>query len=429
MNLGWTITIGTLIALSLALGFVLVLFYYERKRRTLERESEQKYSELFNGVTDLIYIHSAEGIIRQVNKSVTTLLGLPQEKIAGHSILEFLPASYARHFENYLRQIHELPSSGELTGSFSLVAPHSKEGASRDNPIILEYRSRIIRNDAGEIVAIWGIVRDQTERFRQEKVLRKKSRQLQALFLESEKMRTELSVLSQKMLRLQEEDRLRISRELHDEVGQTLTAISTTLEIARQDVLAGRSNVGEQIADVQSLTREIMRSVRRVVRELRPVVIDELGLLESLRKYTSDFESRFGIHTVFSYDPIEEQLSSDEKVTIYRIVQESLTNVARHSGATEAQVSLFERQLGGANGDDPISMTMLEIVDNGRGMKAPLISPPGVSLPPSFADSVTKGTGLLGIKERVRLLSGTFQITSDAGHGTRLSVKLPKRSS
>ncbi|HEV8538409.1 MAG TPA: sensor histidine kinase, partial [Bacteroidota bacterium] len=230
---------------------------------------------------------------------------------------------------------------------------------------------------------------------------------------------------------------LRISRELHDEIGQTLTAIHINLELIKRDIPPPQAELLSRLDESQSLASDVTRRIRRVIRELRPVDIVDHGLIPSLTKYIAEFEARSGIRIIFRYDPLEEDLSLNEKVTIYRIIQESLTNIARHSGANEAKISLLERENmcmnNGAGEADFI--TSLEITDNGRGIEATGSKVPGTRATTETPDAHAEGEewkesggiGLTGIRERVKLLSGTFQISSSPQHGTRISVTLPRR--
>lgn len=425
VNLWWVIMLGTLITLSLALGFTFLLLYHERTKRRLERESDDRYRELFHNVNDLIYIHSPEGTLLQINKSVTHLLGLPEEMIIGQSIAQFLPRGYKKYFQEYLQNIQSAQKSDEVTGLFPFVTRSIGTNKYVNDPIFIEYRSRIVYHDEepGKIKLIWGIARDQSVRIRQDKSLKKSAQKLQVMYYESEKMRSELSLFSQKMIQHQEEDRLRISRELHDEVGQTLTAVSTNLEIAKQDITSDQTDLRRRLVESQTLTQEITRRIKNVIKELRPIAIEELGLFDSLSQYICEFETRTGIRTSFEYDPLEDDLSLNEKVTIYRIFQEWLTNIARHSGATEARVLVFDRQdVGESRAPTGIGTTYLEVYDNGKGIKSSSVQE-NVEL-----KDIEKGSfGLIGIQERVNLHDGTFRILSNAHEGTRIKITIPRK--
>ncbi len=443
LNLWWVITAGTGIALALAFGFVLVVLYHERSNRELERKSELRYSELFHNVNDLVYRHTSDGIILELNQSAIALIGLPRQSIIGRSIGDFLPSRYKSQLSQYLADIRDVELHHDVTGVFPFArrdqTPSSNgNGSPASDPDgkhvkLLEYRSRVIKDAAGNITSVWGIARDRTENILQEKSLRKSHREIQDLYRQSVEMREELSRLSQKMFQMQEEDRLRISRELHDEVGQTLTAISTNLELIKRDLSPDTPDIRKKLLESQSLAKEVTQSVRRVVRELRPAAIDEVGLLPTLEKYTRDFESRTGIKTVFQYDPLEDCLTLNEKFTIYRIIQESLNNIAKHSGASEAQISLFERERPGEDANTPEFTTFLEITDNGCGMN----SAGSAALNEDKRNSDGKksdrsgppqgGVGLIGMQERVKLLSGTFRIMSEPLKGVIISITLPRR--
>jgi len=414
MNLPWVVTMGTIITLSFAVGFVFILFYHERTKR----KDEQKYLELFNDVNDIIYIHSFDGILLKVNKNASKLLSLPESSIIGHSIEEFLPHSFRKYFNFYLDQIRNPRATEELTGIFPLLLPMPRAGELVIR--IIEYRSKVVRDTSYKSISVWGIARDQTNNVQYQRSLKKSSVKMSKLFQQSETMRVELSGLSQKMMQIQEEDRLRISRELHDEVGQIITAIRANLEFVKNDLSPDNDMLIDRLSESQTLARDVTQKVRRVIEELRSGAIDELGLLAALGKYVEGFQRRTGIRVFFQYDPMEDSLTLPEKNTIYRIVQESLTNIARHAKATEAHISLFERQQQNGEG---VTSTFLEIADNGIGMILDVAEK-------DHSENLDKKRmtfGILGIQERVKLLSGSFDLKTSQDGGTRIQITLPRK--
>jgi len=204
--------------------------------------------------------------------------------------------------------------------------------------------------------------------------------------------------------RAQEEERKKISRELHDEVGQSLTAINVTLATMRNNG-AGNTASSQKLAETQTLLQETMETVHRFARDLRPAMLDELGLLPALRSYLKTFASRTGLHVRFCGNPIAEQLADDQKIVFYRIVQESLNNVSKHARASQVEVSISKSKEG----------VCMEVTDDGRSFKAGPIN-----------SAKSNGRlGLLGMQERVRLVNGQFTVRPQPGKGTTVRVVIP----
>jgi signal transduction histidine kinase len=241
------------------------------------------------------------------------------------------------------------------------------------------------------------------ERKRTEDALRQSKEHYRLLFNEARVMQENLRHLSNRVLSIQEEERKRISRELHDEVGQALTAAHVHLAMARKS----RERSLDQIAEAQKLIEQTMETVHRFARELRPAMLDDLGLGPTLRSFINAFSQRTALPVEFATDPIIEQLGADEKMVLYRVVQEGLTNVARHAQATQVKINIRATRVA----------VRLEISDNGKAFPLPKES---TDTPPE-----QKRLGLLGMQERVRLVNGTFQVDSRPGAGTTLRVDLP----
>lgn len=247
-----------------------------------------------------------------------------------------------------------------------------------------------------------------SERKRTEKALRESEEHLRVLFDESRRMGEDLRNLSNRILHVQEEERKRISRELHDEVGQALTAISVTLATLKDCGAGNSSPASRKLGDAQNLLRETMETVHRFARELRPAMLDELGLLPALRSYLKGFGSRTGLRVRFRGNPIAEKLGSDQKLVLFRIAQESLTNVGKHACARHVDLTIRKVR-------DGICM---EVADDGRSFKAD----------PKNSATSKKGLGLLGMQERVRLVNGKFTIKPRPGKGTTVRVVIPASS-
>src|SRR5258708_5827242 len=215
----------------------------------------------------------------------------------------------------------------------------------------------------------------------------------------------DLSNLSSQVLHVQEKERKRISRELHDEVGQALTVLNTNLGMLQRNGAMDSALLKKKIANTQMLLAQTMKTVHRFARELRPAMLDELGLLPALRSCLKNFAERTGLHVRFAASPEAEHLNDDQKNVVYRVAQESLTNVAKHARASRVTVSLrkLSRSL------------QLEIKDNGKAFEVDRC----------FSGKGGKRLGLLGMRERVRLVNGRFAVKSRPGKGTVVRVEVP----
>jgi signal transduction histidine kinase len=223
------------------------------------------------------------------------------------------------------------------------------------------------------------------------------------------KSNQELRALSAHLVSVREEERGRIAREIHDELGQALTALRLDLAWLEKKYSTAAAPpaapIREQLTEMAELLDSTIQTVKKISTELRPRILDELGLLPALEWLTDEFRHRTGIRSSFSASRDEVGLAQPEATAIFRIVQESLTNVARHSGATEVRVHLEAS-------DENL---MLTIEDNGRGMTAK-------------DRAKIHSFGILGMKERAQLLGGNIDISSAPGRGTIISLVLPLQS-
>lgn len=218
----------------------------------------------------------------------------------------------------------------------------------------------------------------------------------------------QLRSLATRLLAVHEEERTRIARELHDEFGEMLTALRIDLSLLEKMVSRtigeplARISFFEKINGISELLEKAIRSARRIITELRPAVLDELGLLTAIQWQALEFENRTGIQCRFGR--IERELSLDKETatSVFRILQEALTNVAMHASASVVTVSL---QIVGEN-------MVMEVQDNGKGMQEDKQKDPA-------------STGILSIRERVLALKGEFEIRSKPGEGTALSISVP----
>jgi len=213
----------------------------------------------------------------------------------------------------------------------------------------------------------------------------------------------EMRLLSQQLVAAQEEERKKLTRELHDHVGQMLTALR--MEIGRADRARGSSDaaLAQPLAEARRLLDTILRSVRDLVMGLRPSMLDDFGLQPALEWHVRDFRRRFGVPVDLSLAGELDTLPDQYRTCVYRIVQEALTNCARHAHAKQVAISVAYAQ----------NTIDLSVCDDGTGID------------PERA----RGMGLLGIEERVRELQGVFAVRSRQPQGTELHVTLPVTTS
>jgi signal transduction histidine kinase len=213
----------------------------------------------------------------------------------------------------------------------------------------------------------------------------------------------ELTALSTRLMSAQEEERRRLSRELHDEFGQSLTAVNAYLWLIDRQSPSDVEALRARTAEARRVVGKTLASMRELSQLLRPSVLDDFGLVPSLESHLQAFGKRHDIATSLSADGLPERLPVEVETALYRITQEALTNVARHAHATRVRVALAAIK----------GELRLDIEDDGRG------------LAPENGTPRPLGTGLIGIRERAHALGGTMTISSDKGACVSVRVPLP----
>jgi len=226
------------------------------------------------------------------------------------------------------------------------------------------------------------------------------------LFKEVKLGRERLKILNQQVVTAQEEERRRLSRELHDEAGQALTALKIFLELIRADIPDTHLLLQQRMNEAVALTGATLEQIRILARDLRPPVLDALGLNEALNEYCHDFARRVNIKVSFSGCKLP-VIPDEVSISLYRLLQEALTNAAKHSQAKEITVRLT---------DEKTSLKLI-IEDDGVGFDKSTLT----------EMSRTRGVGLLGVAERLEMVGGVLRIFSVTGRGTRLVAKIPRK--
>ncbi len=344
----------------------------QRLAEAAERASGQRFVDLVNTIDGIVWAAEPDLVrFTFISEQGARLLGYPVERW----ITE--PAFWADH-------IH--PDDRECAVQFCRDATargldHEFEYRmiAADGRIVWLRDIRTVRTEAGRAVSLQGVMVDVTKTKRLEQRLR---------------------ALTARQLAIREEERTRISRETHDELGQQLTVLRFGLSRLRSP-----SNSPPEIpSPIEDLIRGVdasMKTVRRIATELRPVVLDQFGLVAAIENHVAEFQKRTGIRC-HCRNLEEMEMANDSSTTVFRIVQESLTNVARHSGASGVEVSLRRE---GAE-------LVLSIHDNGRGIT-------------EEEATGMNSLGILGMTERARIARGAIRFTGAPGQGTTVVARFP----
>jgi PAS domain S-box-containing protein len=380
-------------------GFSEIMRDISEHKRTEEAlvSSETKFRGYVESAPDGVVIVNEQGRIALVNAAVERMFGYGREELYGkpfdHLIARPQRQEMLHEVQNFTASLPPNPS-----GPGRESAGQRKDGS--EFPI--EVSLNPLRT-AGRVLVCTAI-RDITRRKRAEEGLRRSEERYRKLFKEARAVQEILRNLSNKIIRVQEEERRKISRDLHDEVGQLLTAISVMLATLKKS--GSEPHPGEsKIEEAQRLLRETMDVVHNFARELRPAILDELGLLPALRSHLKAFQEHNGLQVSLRATPAAEELDIDQKTVLYRIAQESLSNVAKHAQASRVEVVLHRTR----------EAICMEIVDDGKSFRED----------PRSLTRRKQRLGLLGMEERVRQAYGRFSIKPRAGRGTTVRVILP----
>jgi len=351
---------------------------YEKEKTLADRlkESEERYRNLFENAHDAIWLQDFDDNIITANRACARLTGYPVQDLC------------------------------QMKGS-DLLSPESMGTAKKIHDDLLlsinsgsTYELKIIKKDGDDVLVQLStsilFIDDKPQAF-----------QYIARDITAEKrMQENLHFYLNQVTRAQEEERSRVARELHDDTIQSLVVLSRQIdEITYNKTLS--SETRKLLNNLRDETGNIMAGVRRLSQDLRPPTLDKLGLIPALEWLASSVENHSGIPIKFSVNGEEKRLPVEAELTMYRIIQEALQNVWKHSGASSADVTV-----------DFLESTLRVVVsDNGRGLE----------LTCRMDDLARYGKlGLAGIRERTKLLGGNMEIESKPGKGTMLKIEVPE---
>lgn len=332
--------------------------------------SERMLGGIFEHAPDTMIVADGSGRIDRVNAQVSKMFGYDPDELVGKPVEVLIPERYhdrhPSHRDNFAAERHLRPMGMGLR-----LYGRKKNG----DEFPVEVMLSPVTTDSGDLVI--AVIRDVTRREKSEQALREYAERMK--------------VLSQNLLDVQEAERRRIALELHDQIGQILTGLKLKLEMLAR---TPGKKAGQMIEEAHELVNELIHRTRELSLDLRPATLDHLGLLSALRRHLRHYTSQTSIKVDLDHEGLEGRRFQPELETAaFRIVQEGLTNIARHSGSRDAAIRIYVT---------PKKLT-IEIEDHGAGFD------------PTNVFAVGQSSGLTGMRERAMLLGGSFSVESEPG--------------
>jgi PAS domain S-box-containing protein len=364
----------------------IVLVYRQVTRREAAegalQDIESRASSMVEAAMDAIITVDANQRIVLFNAAAETMFRCPRGQAIGAPLARFIPERFRAEHERHIGRFGESGTSSRRMGALRIVVGLRSDG--EEFPIDASISQ--ITESGKKFYTV--ILRDVTERTRAEEAL-----------LRSQ---AELRELASGMNSVREQEKSRIARELHDELGQALTALKLDVAWLSERLPAGQAGIAEKLGAMHAMIDGTVAATRRISAALRPLILDDLGLVPAAEWLVQEFTQRTGIPCELVVGAPDLELEDPQATAVFRILQESLTNVARHAMAQRVEVAL-------GRSDGAVT---LNVRDNGRGFN--LDHP---RRPNAF--------GLMGVRERVSLLGGEVRIQSQPGRGTVLHVQIP----
>jgi len=325
-----------------------------------------------------------DGTVLYANRSFAEIFDIPLEKFIGAPLNDFV-----------FGEDRELLASLIADANINIVRGEIRLDSHRQRPRTIRLTLSPVREQGGHTICV--VATELTELIETNEALRV----------------SELSLrqLSARLLKLQDEERRRIARDLHDTTGQKIAVLSMTLDRLAKLVDTGKVDVKDALTESREVVGKIGEEIRTLSYLLHPPLLDECGLASAVLWYAEGFKKRSGIHLSVSIDEELVRLTTDAETALFRVLQESLTNVHRYSGSPSAEIRIFQSP----------SKVHLEIVDHGKGVK-------GGTERSTFAGAPTLGVGIPGMRERIRQLGGQLEVEF-SNEGARVYATLPRVAS
>ena len=349
---------------------------------TAAREARQRLEGIIDSAMDAIITVDDRHDIVLFNRAAELIFGYSAAEVLGKPLARLLPERFREAHSSDLQRFGQTEAKPRRMSAQRVVSGLRRDG--EEFPVEASISHATLEGHRYFTV----VLRDITERVRADEALRQSKTALM-----------EMAALSSMA---QEHEKRRVSRELHDEIGQILAAMKLDIEWLAEHVDPGNPAKTARVASIRSLTNDAVTSIRRIAADLRPAMLDDLGLVPAMQWLTTTFEKRYGIACRLLIEPPDFELADPQATTLFRIAQESLSNVARHAHASRVEVHLVHR------GDE----VRLAVSDDGRGF-----DPAGPRREDAF--------GMLGLRERAYLVNGTLSVDSAPGRGTRIEAVIP----
>lgn len=358
---------------------------FNRMTEDLQKTTVSKdyFDNIIESMNDTLVVVSEDGQIKDVNKATCELLGYSKEELNG------------KYFHLIIPEEEKIPSSSGFLNILGQSPPVNKEIdylAKSGKRIPMLFSAAVLKSKEGNIEGVVCIARDITERKQIEEALRSSE--------------GELRFLSSRLLKAQEEERRRLAVELHDELGQDLMVLKLKMRAIQEKMHDASINQKSECEEVISYINVVTENVRRISRDLSPSILEDLGLTAAIRWLCEAFTKHSNIESILDITEIDNLFSHEGQITIYRIIQECLTNIAKHSHATSVSVIIKKM-------DEDV---IFNIEDDGKGfcVQEAFMRNPGI-----------KGLGLAAMHERIRMLGGLLYILSNEGTGTKIIFSVP----
>ena len=347
-----------------------------KKAEGLIRKEKELSDSIINSLPGIFYLFDANRNLLRWNKNFETVSGYSAGEVCGIKPIDFYEGEGKKLVrENFEKILQE--GKSDFEANFVTKA---------GDKIPYYFTGLLVQNEGNPCIIGTGI--DISERKKSEQQLQQSYDELRQLAIHLQDVR--------------EEERASMAREIHDELGQQLTGLKMDVSGLTKKLIIADEEIKQKTDDINGLIDKMVITVRKLATDLRPSILDDIGMAEALDWYSQEFEKRYRIQTIFNSALLGMKLNNKLAIALFRIYQESLTNVARHSGATKI-ISSFELKN---------NHLILIISDNGKGFDI-------------NKESKKKTLGLLGMKERTIMTGGEYTISSKPGKGTTVSVIMP----
>jgi PAS domain S-box-containing protein len=376
----------------------------------------EKYADLYDFAPVGYLSLNEEGRIREVNLRGAALLGVERSRLINRRLTAMVGPAGRKIFQAFLKRVFAGEQKqvcevamlrgdrssfwADLHGTLALAL----NGGGKWCRIVVSDVSRLKRAEAAEILN--AKLRVEIERRKaSEASLRLSGRNQRRLLKESRRLASELQNLSRQVITVQEEERKRISRELHDVIGQILSGINLRLVALKKEAGPRFGQFARSVDRTQQLMESSARLIHQFARDLRPTALDDLGLVPALQSFAKDFSQRNRLHIHLKVSAVIGNLATNKRTALYRVAQEALANVARHARARRVEVNIQKLA----------DIICMQIQDDGRSFSVERV----------LAGRGRKRLGLLGMRERLEMVGGRLGIESTPGTGTTVTAEIP----